>query len=139
MFLTAFDKKSTMLHQPWKTRDSSSLGIIDSCQQRSIQTLTQQSISLQWTFLQKIITNTCSKHWLCLLHDLSKISPMVQMHNYQRGKEILINVGKQVMLSSNLWVQSRPFNGALGLIMPIVYTHGSSTHKFPTYVIVASD
>ena len=68
---------STMLHQSWKSGTSSKLWLIDSCQQRSAQTLTQQSISLQWTFLQTIITNTCSKHWLCLLHDRSQISPMV--------------------------------------------------------------
>ena len=43
------------------------------------------------------------------------------------------------MLSCNLCVQSRLVNGALGVVMQIVYTLGSSSHKFSSYVVLAFD
>ena len=103
--------------------------------------MTHQSISFQQTILQTIIT--CSKHWLCLLHDLSYISPMVQMQSkmipINEKKQMLLHLGKRIMLSCNLWVQSRLVNGALGVIMQRVYTHGSSPHKLLVYVVMEFD
>ena len=54
-------------------------------------------------------------------------------------KEILQCVGQRVMLSCNLWVKAGLVNGALGVIIQIVYTLGFTPHKLPTYVVVEFD
>lgn len=40
------------------------------------------------------------------------------------------------MLSCKLWIQSRLVNGALGVVMQIIYTLGSIPPKLPPYVVV---
>jgi ATP-dependent DNA helicase PIF1 len=62
-----------------------------------------------------------------------------QQDDDQLEKHVLLCIGQRVMLSCNLWVQAGLVNGALGVVMQIVYTPGSSPPNFPTYVVVAFD
>ena len=43
------------------------------------------------------------------------------------------------MLSCNLWVQAGLVNGALGVVMKIVYAPGINPPHLPTYVVVEFD
>jgi hypothetical protein len=43
------------------------------------------------------------------------------------------------MLSYNLWVHAGSVNGALEVVMQIVYAPGCIPPNFPTYVVVAFD
>ena len=48
----------------------------------------------------------------------------------------MLGIGKHIMLSCNLWWS---VNGALEVVMQIVYTLGSNPPKLPTYVIMTFD
>jgi hypothetical protein len=54
-------------------------------------------------------------------------------------KHVLLCIGQRVMLSCNLWVQAGLVNGALKVVMQIVYASGSNPPNAPTYVLVAFD
>ena len=55
------------------------------------------------------------------------------------ANELLIVVGARVMLTSNLWIDARLVNGALGVIEEIVYNPEVSPLEPPTYVLVKFD
>lgn len=54
----------------------------------------------------------------------------------QLESNILIYIGQKVMLCSNLWVEPRLVNGALGKVKAIVYRHGERPPQFPLFVVV---
>jgi hypothetical protein len=57
----------------------------------------------------------------------------------QLEKHVLLCIGQRVMLSCNLWVQAGLVNGALGVVMQIVYAPRTNPPHLPTYVVVAFD
>lgn len=50
--------------------------------------------------------------------------------------ELLIVIGQQVMLTTNIWVVAGLVNGSLGLVKAIVYARGAKPPQLPEYVVV---
>ena len=67
--------------------------------------------------------------------DFTKRSDVEHEDDHQLDREILLCVVQRVMLSCNLWVQSRLVNGALGEVIQIVYRPGPNPPQLPAYVV----
>ncbi|XP_059066140.1 uncharacterized protein LOC131857505 [Cryptomeria japonica] len=59
--------------------------------------------------------------------------------NDELDLEILISNNSRVMLTSNIWIQARLVNGALGYVRKIIYKPGSSPPEPPSYVMIEFD
>jgi len=57
----------------------------------------------------------------------------------QLEKYVLLSICQRVILSCNLWVQAGLVNGALRVVMQIVYALECNSPNLPTYVVVAFD
>jgi hypothetical protein len=60
----------------------------------------------------------------------------IEIDDEKLDTKLLIVVGAQVMLTSNLWTNAGLVNGALGVVEQIVYNPGISPPKPPTYILV---
>ncbi|XP_057837395.2 uncharacterized protein LOC131047633 [Cryptomeria japonica] len=54
----------------------------------------------------------------------------------QLQSNILLCIGQEVMLSTNLWVETGLVNGALGQVREIVYNDGEHPPQLPLFVVV---
>ena len=57
----------------------------------------------------------------------------------QLPQEVLLCIGQQVMLTTNLWIQTGLVNGSIGQVNSIVYDTISSPPNLPKYVVVKFD
>ena len=71
--------------------------------------------------------------------DFTKRSDVEHEDDHQLDQEILLCVGQRVMLTCSLLVQSELVNGALGVVIQIVYRPGSNPPQSPAYVVVEFD
>ena len=71
--------------------------------------------------------------------DFTKHSDAEHEDDNQLDQEILLCVDQRVMVTCNIWVQSGLVNGALGVVIQIVYRPGSNPLQLPSYVVMEFD
>ena len=50
--------------------------------------------------------------------------------------KVLLDIGQQVMLTANLWVQVGLVNDSLGKVIDIVYNSNEQPSSLPSFVVV---
>ncbi|XP_057860496.1 uncharacterized protein LOC131069158 [Cryptomeria japonica] len=64
---------------------------------------------------------------------------VVDADNKQLEKQVLLSPGQRIMLTTNIWTQTRLVNGALGKIIEIIYSSDSMPPDIPMYIMVKFD
>lgn len=62
--------------------------------------------------------------------------PFGTQEDEQLASKVLLCVGQQVILISNLWVEAGLINGSLGKVVAISYVSGSRLPELPSFVVV---
>ena len=60
----------------------------------------------------------------------------VSIDNEQLPLKVLLAIGQQVILTSNLWVQAGLVNDSLGKVIGIVYNSNEQPPNLPSFVVI---
>ena len=70
------------------------------------------------------------------LAEIRKQPSMLAIEDEQLSLTILLSIGQQVMLTTNLWVKAGLVNGALGQVVAILYNISTTPSNFPLFVVI---
>ena len=68
--------------------------------------------------------------------EVRKQTLLLAPEDEQLDMVVLLAVGQQVMLTTNLWVEAGLVNGALGQVVSIVYNTATTPRMLPLFVVV---